>query len=189
MSDEIIDKDLEISGHNYDGITELDNPMPDWWLWTFLFTMIFAFLYYLHYEIAGGPTLKEELTVAMQEIEKNKSHEPTIIETEELLLNAMKNPKSAELGAQVYASKCVACHGTDLQGQVGPNLTDKYWIHGKGTRMDIVKVVREGVLEKGMPSWGQMISKDEIYGVTAFIVSKKGSNPPHPKAPQGEPVE
>jgi hypothetical protein len=68
-------------------------------------------------------------------------------------------------------------------------LTDKYWLHGKATRMDIVKVIRDGVPEKGMPPWGPVMKKDEIYAVSAFILSKKGSNPAGAKEPQGEAVE
>ncbi len=189
MSEEKNDKNLELPGHNYDGITELDNPLPGWWLWTFLFTIIFAFLYYIHYEVAGGPTLKQELATAMQELEKNKQHEPLLTETEETLIRAMGGPNVLAAGAEVYNSKCLVCHGTNLQGQVGPNLTDKFWIHGKGTRTDIIKIIREGVLDKGMPNWAQIFSKDEVYAVTAFIISKKGSHPVNPKAPQGEPVD
>lgn len=189
MSDEKINKNLEMNGHSYDGITELDNPLPSWWLWTFLFTIMFAFLYWIHYESGSGPTLKQELTTAMKEIEKNQPHEPALMETEETLMAAMSGPGLVSTGAQVYASKCVACHGADLQGQVGPNLTDKFWIHGKGTRVSIIKVVREGVPEKGMPTWGEVISKEESYAVTAFIFSKKRTNPPNAKAPQGEEAE
>lgn len=189
MSDINDQNEKEISGHVYDGITELDNPLPAWWLWTFLFTIIFAFIYYIHYEIAGGQTLRQELSVAMEEIEKNKMHEPVVLETEEALTEAMNGPNTLALGVAIFNSKCVACHGTNLQGQVGPNLTDKYWIHGVGTRMDIVKVIREGVLDKGMPNWEQALSKDEIYAVAAYIISKKGSSPANPKAPQGNLVE
>lgn len=189
MSEEKNDKDLELSGHEYDGISELDNPLPTWWVATFAITIIFAFHYYLHYEFGGGPTLKQELMGAMEEIEKNKQHEPIMTETEETLMNAMDRADIVKSGANVYGSKCAACHGTDLQGQIGPNLTDKFWIHGKGTRMALVKVIRDGVSDKGMPSWMQLLSKDDLYAVVAFILSRKDSNPKNPKAPQGESVE
>lgn len=187
MSDENKEhSELELD-HNYDGITELDNPLPSWWLWTFFITIIFSFLYYIHYELGGGPSLKTELTAAMVEIEKNKGKDANLMETEDTLVQAMNGTESA--GANVFAEKCAACHGKELQGQIGPNLTDKYWIHGKGTRVDIVKVVREGVLEKGMPNWNQMLKKEEVYSVVAFILSKKGSNPANAKAPQGDAAE
>lgn len=178
----------ELAGHTYDGITELDNPLPSWWLWTFLFTMMFSFLYYIHYELGGGPSLKQELAVAMRELKENQSHEPALMETEETLAAAM-NDQVLTAGQAAFTAKCAACHGAHLQGQVGPNLTDNYWLHGKGSRMDIIKVVREGVPDKGMPNWEALMSKDEIYAVTALIYSKKDSNPANPKAPQGELAE
>ncbi len=181
--------DIEIKGHSYDGITEFDNPLPMWWLWTFFITIIFAFLYYIHYEFAGGQTIQQELQVAMAEIEKAKGSAPQVMETEENLAAEMKGDAVIALGAATFSGKCAACHGPQLQGMIGPNLVDKYWIHGKGTRMDIVKVIREGVADKGMPPWGTLLKKDELYAVTAYILSKKGSTPANPKAPQGEPVE
>lgn len=177
--------------HEYDGIIEHDNPLPTWWLWTFFLTIIFAFLYYLHYEIAGGPTLNDELKVAMQEIEQRQATavSSSPMETEESLNAAFSRDGVVELGAAQYSSKCASCHGQELQGLIGPNLTDKFWLHGKATRLDVVKVIRDGVPEKGMPPWGPVMKKDEIYAVSAFIMSKLGSNPPNPKEPQGEPVE
>ncbi|MEK6554960.1 MAG: cbb3-type cytochrome c oxidase N-terminal domain-containing protein [Bdellovibrionota bacterium] len=186
--DEKLEK--EISGHSYDGITECDNPMPDWWLWTFLLSIIFAALYFVHYESGAAPTLKEELNTALAIIEKQKQvHAPALMESEESLTEIMNDPAQAAAGAAAYASKCAVCHGNELQGQIGPNLVDNYWLHGRATRIDIVKVIREGVVDKGMPAWGQMVSQQEIYALTSFIISKRGSNPPQAKAPQGEAIE
>ena len=178
----------ELKKHSYDGIQEYDNPLPSWWLWTFFFTIIFAFIYYVHYEIAGGPTLQDELKVAMQELEKNKAAQPQVMETEDSIAEAMNGAGMIETGAAQYVAKCAACHGNELQGSIGPNLTDKFWIHGKATRLDVVKVIREGVADKGMPPWGPVMKKEEIYAVSAYIMSKIGTNPPNPKAPQEEEV-
>jgi len=185
------EQDLKgMEGHCYDGIVENDNPMPDWWIWSFLLCIVFALLYSLHYMLAGGgPTLQEELKEAMLELEKHKTHEPVLDESEQSLEQAMGKDGVANLGATAFAGKCAVCHGPALQGQIGPNLTDAYWLHGKGTRLDIVKAIRQGVPDKGMPAWGPLISKDEIYSLAAFILSKKGSNPGNPKAPQGELVQ
>lgn len=180
---------LEIQGHSYDGITEYDNPMPTWWLWTFFITIIFAFHYFIHYIFGGGATLNEELAIAMEKIEKNKTQTSVVLESEENLIKIMNKDETLGLGESTFNSKCSACHGSHLQGSIGPNLTDKYWLHGSGTRVDIIKVVRDGVPDKGMPPWSQMMSQDESYAVTAYIVSKIGSNPVNPKPPQGKKVE
>ncbi len=174
--------------HEYDGIIEHDNPLPTWWLWSFFLTIIFAFIYFLHYEIANGPTLTDELKVSMQEIEKqqavNVTSSPT--ETEDSLKEAFNKDGMLNAGKALFESKCVACHGPLLQGSIGPNLTDKFWINGAGTRMDIVKVIRTGVADKGMPPWGSVLKTEELYAVAAYVVTKQGSNPPGAKAPQGQ---
>lgn len=178
--------------HEYDGIIEHDNPLPTWWLWTFLITIIFSFLYFIHYELGGGGlTLNEELKEAMHALEKSKASAAASspMETEDSLAAAFAKDGVLATGAAQFTAKCASCHGQELQGLIGPNLTDKYWLHGKGTRMDIVKVIREGVPEKGMPPWGPVMKRDEIYAVTAFIISKKGSSPKGAKEPQGDLVE
>ncbi|WP_413587490.1 cbb3-type cytochrome c oxidase N-terminal domain-containing protein [Bdellovibrio sp. HCB274] len=176
--------------HEYDGIIELDNNLPTWWLWLFFLTIIFGALYYLHYEIAGGLTLKDELAIHMAELEKQKSeHEAAApAETEDALLAAF-DKIDANMGAAVFTSKCAACHGQALQGLIGPNLTDHFWIHGKGTRMDIVKVIREGAPEKGMPPWGTSLKREELYATAKYIMSKLDSKPTGAKPPQGEEVK
>lgn len=186
MSDDIKDP---LTSHDYDGIQEYDNPLPTWWTWTFFGTIIFSFLYYIHYQFGGGPTLAQELEVAMKNLETAAAqHAPAVTETEDMLVEAMKDPKLSELGAAAYTGKCAACHGPELGGLIGPNLTDKFWLHGKGTRMDIAHTIRKGVPEKGMPPWEAMLSKDEVYGLTAYIISKAGSKPANAKTPQGEEV-
>ncbi|UOF01568.1 cbb3-type cytochrome c oxidase N-terminal domain-containing protein [Bdellovibrio reynosensis] len=176
--------------HEYDGIIEHDNPLPTWWLWTFLLTIIFAFMYFLHYEIAGGPTLKDELKVAMAEIDKAQAtaQSNVPVETEESLKAMFGKDEVLATGAEQYTAKCAACHGQELQGLVGPNLTDKFWLHG-GTRMEVVKVITDGIPEKGMPPWGPVLKKPELYALAAYIFSKQGSNPAGAKAPQGQEIE
>ena len=176
--------------HEYDGIVEHDNPLPTWWLWTFFLCIIFAALYYIHYQFGGGLTLSQELDIAMKDLEKSKAQivASAPLETEDSLQEAFGKGGVVELGAATFQGKCAACHGQELQGLIGPNLTDRFWLHGKGTRLDIVKVVRDGVPDKGMPPWGPVLKKEELYAVAAFILSKKGSNPAGAKPPQGEEV-
>ena len=183
MSDE---KD-QLTDHEYDGIREYDNPLPNWWLMSFWGTVIFGSIYFMHYVSGSGPTLKEELQIAMQEIERQHQLAPKSEMSEDQLKEKMK---SVDLNgaAALYAGKCAACHGQDVQGIIGPNLTDEYWLHGKGTRVDIVNVIKSGVLEKGMPSWDALLKEDEVVALTAFIVSKQDSHPANAKAPQGEKV-
>lgn len=185
------DNNIEIQHHEYDGIKEYDNPLPMWWLWTFFGTIIFAFIYYIHYEITGAPGIAAEYAAEVAEVEAQKvANAPSAeSETEESLSAAMASPDVVKLGEATFNRVCAACHGPHLQGLIGPNLTDKYWIHGQGTRVDIIKVVREGVNDKGMPPWGGVLKPDEQYAVVAYILSKKGSNPAGAKEPQGNKID
>ncbi len=176
------DTNKPIAGHSYDGIEELDNPLPMWWLATFFGTIIFGFVYYLHYEISGVTSLKTELAASMAEINALKKTGPSF--TEEKLAAAFTEA-GAKKGQEVYTGKCLACHGPELGGLIGPNLTDKAWIHGKGTRLDIMNTVAQGVLDKGMPAWAEMISQEELVNVVAFVYSKKNTNVAGGKPPQG----
>lgn len=173
--------------HEYDGIIEHDNNLPTWWLWLFFLTIIFSAIYFLHYEFGGGLTLNDELKIHMAELEKSKaSHVASApVETEDSLKEEFEKA-DLNAGAAVFTGKCAACHGQELQGLIGPNLTDHFWIHGKGTRMDIVKIIRDGAADKGMPPWGPVLKREEIYATAKYIMSKLDSKPAGAKPPQGE---
>ena len=94
----------------------------------------------------------------------------------------------SEEGGKVFATKCAPCHGPQLQGSIGPNLTDDFWIHGKGTAAEIAQIVRQGVPDKGMPAWEALLKPEEIQQVAVYVAAAKGSNPPNPKPPQGNKV-
>lgn len=174
-----------IPNHSYDGIQELDNPLPGWWLATFYITIVFAALYIGYYWFAGGPTLTEEFDQAKkvrdtQMLATGQNKGPS----DDELKAALASPKIVEKGKEDFTAKCASCHGDKGQGGIGPNLTDKFWIHG-GKLADIAKTITDGVADKGMPPWGAMLSKAEIIELSAFVKSIGGTNPPNPKAPQG----
>ena len=177
--------------HVYDGIVEQNNSMPTWWVWTFIFSIIFGFIYWLHYTVGGGETLLQEFStdVAVYEANLAKVQNTAQVETEETLENYMKNETFILSGAKAYSEKCAMCHGVELEGKIGPNLTDKFWLHGKGSRLDIIHTVTKGVPAKGMPPWEGMLKPSEIKNVAAFIYSKLGSNPANAKASEGVEVK
>jgi cytochrome c oxidase cbb3-type subunit 3 len=182
------DSKEKILDHDYDGIREADNPLPRWWLNTFYLCIIFAVAYFIYYQMAGGPTLTQELERA-QAARQATAPGPTAGGGDEKLLALASDPAQAAAGKAHYTQKCAACHGDVGQGVIGPNLTDKFWIHGKGTPADILRVVRVGVGDKGMPAWEAMMKPEEIGQVVSFVGSLKGTTPPNPKAPQGEAIE
>lgn len=194
-SEEVVilkDEQSLLLDHEYDGIRELDHNLPSWWLWTFNLTVIFAFIYSLHYMLKEGVSLQDELNQDLAQIEKiqndhkthNKASAPKA-DFDKLLTDSSVKM----LGAKVYMEKCSACHGGKAEGGIGPNLTDDFWLHGNGKGEAISQVIAAGVTAKGMPAWETILNTDELVSVTTFILSVKGSAPANAKAPQGERVQ
>lgn len=175
----------------FDGIVEENNPMPGWWIWLFILSIIFGALYWLHYQVGGGTTLKEEYQIALEtykkEVEKYAANAPA--DSEDTLIAYMKNEKYISEGKAIFAEKCAMCHGVNLEGKIGPNLTDNFWVFGTGKRLDIVGTIKKGSAAKGMPAWETLLKPNEIKNVAAFVFSKIGSNPANPKAPDGTEVK
>ncbi|MES2800974.1 MAG: cbb3-type cytochrome c oxidase N-terminal domain-containing protein [Bdellovibrionota bacterium] len=177
--------------HNYDGIEEQNNPMPDWWIWLFILCVIFSSIYWLHYQFGGGQSQSEEYAKAIARFteEIKNGDAVTTPDSEESLIEYMKIESAVRGGAEMYSSKCAMCHGEHLEGKIGPNLTDQYWTTGNGSRMAIVHTINKGSAEKGMPPWESMLKPNDIKNVAAFIYSKIGSNPQNAKAPEGNQVK
>ena len=113
---------------------------------------------------------------------------PIVLLTEAELQGVDHDEKLVAAGLIKFTSTCVACHGDKGEGKVGPNLTDKFWLHGKGTLADIYATIAKGVPEKGMPAWGAMMTPEDVKALAAYVGSIRGKNLPG-KAPQGEAVE
>lgn len=177
--------------HEYDGIQELDNPLPGWWLATFYGAIIFSVIYVAYYHFGPGKSPEQELAQDLKKIEETrlaeKAADPGMSEQEFLAIYADNSRR--ELGHQIYGEKCASCHAIDGGGQIGPNLTDKFWLHGDGSLLAIARVVGEGVPAKGMPPWKGMLKKEELQNVVAYVKTLQGKNPAAPKSPQGEAVE
>ena len=198
MSDEKLPPKVEVFkneeslllDHNYDGIKELDHVLPRWWLGILYGSIVFAAWYSGYYLSGHGPTPQQELAVSMKQIEALRpAQAPPSAGEDQALLAAFKDPAHLKHGAEVFQGKCIPCHGDKGQGVIGPNLTDDFWIHGKGTLKDIAAVVTSGVGDKGMPPWGPILTVDELRDVVAYVHSLHGSNPPGGKEPQGEKQE
>lgn len=177
--------------HVYDGIVEQNNPMPGWWIWLFILTVAFGFVYWVHYFSGSGPTLIQEYDEAFKKYQQETEKMAMVaqVETEETLTSYMKGEVVIASGAEIYASKCAMCHGEKLEGKIGPNLTDKFWTTGDGSRLAILHTIAKGSGAKGMPPWEGMLKAKELKDVAAFVYSKVGSNPPQAKAPEGSEVK
>lgn len=174
------------TGHNYDGIRELDNITPPWFVAAFIGTIIFAAIYLYRYHVAySAPNQIKEYEIAMKKAELQQldylKHQSNQIDENTVTL--LKEGQYEE-GKTIYKAACAVCHGAGGQGLVGPNFTDDYWIHG-GSVKDIFKTIKYGVLDKGMKSWKDDYSPNQISQLTSYIKSLRGTNPPDQKPPQG----
>lgn len=170
--------------HNYDGIQELDNSLPPWWVAMFYMSIAFGAVYFWFYHIQGAGNVMEQeyLTELVEAEEKMKLMANRVDENSVELLSDMEKIKSGEA---IYAKNCVACHGKIGEGGVGPNLTDNFWIHG-GDIKSVFKTIKYGVPTKGMIPWQAQLSPAQIQEVASYITTLKGTNPPNGKEPQGE---
>lgn len=270
------DKKDVLLDHNYDGIRELDNQLPPWWLYLFYITIIFAVVYIIHYHVIGTGDLShseymkemdpdwkaqktgilsalfynspfhtaEDLTprrriemalradaeakmsgqapelstsgmgfedlilaamkvASPEELEKLKNAFPEIWQKQQeqggppeaaaeaaapaVTYQALTDEASLSSGKSIFMANCATCHGQAGEGGIGPNMTDDYYLHGYGMT-NTVNVITNGVPVKGMISWRGILSEKQILEVASYILTLRGTNPPNPKAPQGEQV-
>ncbi len=175
--------------HNYDGIRELDNHLPPWWKWLLYGTIAWSALYLVLYHVTDTlPLMEEEYLREVAQAQEEKAKLTALQPAEVIDENALTyQPDEVILasGRKIYAINCASCHMPEGQGSIGPNLTDDYWLHG-GSISDIYKIIKNGVPEKGMIAWAQILSPAQMRDVAFYIKSLRGTNPPNPKAPQGE---
>ncbi|SHF57204.1 cytochrome c oxidase cbb3-type subunit 3 [Arenibacter palladensis] len=178
-----------ILDHNYDGIRELDNNLPPWWVYMFYATIIFGVVYLARFHVFNDYTqdmeYEQEVAEAMIAIEEYKKTAKGLVDanTVELLTEAA----DIKAGGAIYTANCVACHMPDGGGGIGPNLTDEYWILGGGVK-NVFHTISEGGRDgKGMIAWKQTLKPAEIAQVASYILSEiNGKTPANPKAAEGE---
>ncbi|MFT3682163.1 MAG: cbb3-type cytochrome c oxidase N-terminal domain-containing protein [Ferruginibacter sp.] len=182
-----MEKEADIdTGHSYDGIRELDNVTPPWFKLAFALSIVFAIAYLWRYHVAASAPMQVQ-EYEIEVAEAKAAHEAYLKnQASNVDENTVKMLAGADIdaGAAVFKSNCVACHGDKAQGNVGPNLTDEYWLHGGNIR-DIFKSIKYGWQDKGMKSWKDDFSPTQIAQLTSYIKSLKGSNPPGAKEAQG----
>lgn len=176
-------------GHNFDGIQELDNDLPRWWVALFLVTIVFGFGYIVWYHsgLIAASNLEQQYVADVKATQSSGAATAPAANSASTA-SAAAAPTSDALadGKQIFMTTCSPCHGTEGQGIVGPNLTDEFWINGS-TRDDVERVITKGSLEKGMPAWGEVLGPAKIQKLVAFVVSLQGTSPSGGKPPQGNP--
>jgi len=175
-------------GHDYDGIRELDNRLPPWWIYGFYLTIFVACIYLWRYHVShSAPLSKEEYTISVQnaEIEKQEYLKHAANSVDENTVKLLTSADDLEAGKKVFTTICAACHRADGGGAAGPNLTDDYWLHG-GTIKDVFKTIKYGWPEKGMKSWKDDYSPKQIQQIASYVRTLHGTTPAAPKPKQGE---
>ena len=182
------DEKAILLSHDYDGIRELNHPLPSWWVTIFVLSIVFSIPYYIYYTHMNGPSSDETLNAEIAQIEKQQAEFQKNQEKFDLeKYNAYVATKKAQkIGKKTFKRKCKACHGAQGEGSIGPNLADNYWIHGDGSIESVYNTIDHGVVDKGMPAWGQTLGKEKVMAVVDYVMKFKGTNPANAKAPQGK---
>jgi len=185
---EILPDEELLLDHDYDGIRELDNNLPPWWIGMFYLSIIFGVIYIPYYHFSGGGQLQEqeyltEMQEAEEEVAAYVAKRGNMVD--ETNAKAATSEAALAKGQETYLTKCSACHGQAAEGLVGPNLTDKNWLYGGGIR-DVFKTIKYGVPAKGMIAWKNQLTPSQIVEVASYILTLQGTNPPNAKAPQGD---
>ena len=167
--------------HEYDGIRELDNKLPRWWVWLFNLTILFSVLYLLYYHVLNKGKLmaaeyRDEMTIGNQ----TKARSMTEFENKMTSLQPSADPVVLAEGKDTFLKLCAPCHRADGGGLVGPNLCDDFWLHGSNF-VDNLRTIWDGVPSKGMVTWKTTLKPSTIYAAGSYIYTLRGTNPKNPK--------
>jgi len=181
MNDANNPREAPLLAHEADGIQELDNLLPRWWVWLFYLTIAFAVVYMSYYHVLkAGPLQAAEYERESKRGEELKS---AAIEKFESVLGTLEpsnEPAVLASGQRTFLLLCAPCHRPDGGGLVGPNLCDDYWIHGSNY-VDNLKIIINGVPEKGMLTWRGVLKPSEIQAVASYLYTLRGTQPANPK--------
>jgi len=182
-------EDKLLIDHDYDGIKELSNRPPPWLMMIFYGTIIWSVFYVFHYHILKtGPSQEDEYNQEMAEANAAQAKANASSDFNEAKIALINDETKLAVAATQWASKgCIACHGGNGEGNaIGPNMTDKYWLHGN-TPEEVFKSIKYGIPEKGMTAFKDQMSNEDIRLLTSYILIKLvGSNPANAKDPQGD---
>jgi cytochrome c oxidase cbb3-type subunit 3 len=200
MSDQNLNKDKNVIlndeekklllDHNYDGIEEFDYPLPSWWVTAFYGGIIFAVIYFIYFEMMGAAGIRENFDKKWEKVAAIRAEAAKNVELFDLNeYNAVAiKPDSLTKGEAIFVENCVACHKEKGIGDIGPNLTDPYWIHvTEVTPKSLHPIIANGVEEEGMPAWKDILSKEDVYDVINYLMSIKDLNLAG-KEPQGNKI-
>jgi len=163
---DIEDESSILLDHEYDGIQELDNNLPPWWVWLMWGTIIFAVVYMLNYHVFKISPLQIDEYVAEMELAESLKDPNAVTELTAVLLTSESDLNA---GKTVFGKFCIACHKEDGRGEIGPNLTDEYWIHGNDIK-DLFKIIKYGSPNGKMTPHGNLLTPLQIQQVASYVL-------------------
>jgi len=176
--------------HDYDGIKELDNVLPPWWLYGFYITIAISIYYifqifYNPDEYSQAKEFNIEVTQGKEAVEAYKAANPDKFDNSNIV--AFTDAENIAKGKELFTTKtCFACHLNDLGGSIGPNLTDNKWILGGDVKSLFNTISKGGRPDKGMIAWESTITREERIQLASYIISMQGTQPAAPKAAEGD---
>ena len=177
-----------ILDHDYDGIKELDNNLPPWWVYLFYASIIFGVVYLARYHVFDGDFIaveyEKEVAQAKIDIEEYKKNNPDLVDASTVVL--LSEASDLKAGRVIFDEKCAVCHKTDGGGGIGPNLTDPNWILGGGIKNVFTTISEGGRDGKGMISWKSELNANEIAQVSSYVLGFEGTTAEAPKAAEGD---
>lgn len=184
-----IEKEAEIIlDHNYDGIRELDNNLPPWWIWGFYMSIVFAGVYLLRFHVFNGYTQADELNTELAEakidLEEYKKTAKDLVDFN--TVTVLTDAADLSAGKTIFEANCVACHMADGGGGIGPNLTDTHWILGGGIKNVFHTISEGGRSGKGMIAWKAQLKPAQMAQVSSYVLSLQGTTPANPKEAEGD---
>ncbi len=178
--------DDPLTGHSYDGIQEFDNPLPGWWKWLFVLSIVVCPPYFWYYHgTASGRTVADQYdTELAANLQLQFSEIGELQPDRATLVKFMGKPNWLQVGKVVFKSNCVSCHGADGGGLVGPNLTDDAYKNIKDVG-DFITILQNGAAAGAMPAWKTRLSTNELVLTAAYAASLRGTVPAAGKPPEG----
>jgi cytochrome c oxidase cbb3-type subunit 3 len=178
------DRDVD-AGHDYDGIREFDNRLPNWWLATLYIAIVFGYGYFFYYHVFSGEGLWATYKAEQAALDAAEAARP--VDDGAILALAQDQTLMATKAQPLFLQQCAACHKPDGTGLIGPNLTDNFWLHGNKPS-EIYNTISKGVLAKGMPTWGPVLGAEKVRTLAAYVTTLKGKNLPG-RAPEGTEIK
>ncbi len=179
-----------LTDHAYDGIQEFDNPLPGWWKWMFVGSIVFSVFYAMYFHIgAPGRSVSDQYDTALAANTRLQFAEIGDLEpTAENIMRYANQKSWLSVGQTVFKTNCISCHGRDGEGKVGPNLTDQVYKNVRKVE-DIARVIIQGAGNGAMPAWANRLHPNEVVLVSAYVASLRGAQTAgEGKGPEGNEI-